>query len=231
MTLNLKKCKYMNIKGRKRYKEEEISINISGNSIEKVTSYKYLGIIIDNKLNWNEQMKSVIKKMQKYFPIFYNIRNYTQQKVCIQLYKTLVLSKINYGIEIYGNRDIEKIQKIADKILGIICYCNDKNKFKKIQRENNILNIEDYNKIAWIKLSHDIIYNSKFLPQYFRNVIDIREIRNGIIINTKYRRSAYGDKISYNIMEQLWNKLDLKIRKTQDKLLFYDILYKYFNEI
>ena len=56
MTLNLKKCKYMNIKGRKRYKEEEISINISGNSIEKVTSYKYLGIIIDNKFNWNEQM-------------------------------------------------------------------------------------------------------------------------------------------------------------------------------
>jgi hypothetical protein len=166
--------------------------------------------------------------MQKYIPIFYNIRNYSQQKVCLQLYKSLVLSKINYGIEIYGNRDLTKIQKLADKILGVLCYCNDKNKIKKIKIENNIIDIESYNKIAWIKLSHDVIHNSKSLPEYFKNLVTVKQNRNGIIIHTKYRSSTYGDRISYNIMEKLWNKMDSKIRKIQDKLLFNDSLNEYF---
>jgi hypothetical protein len=221
----------MNLKGRKRYNQEQISVNIYGNNIEKVKSYKYLGITIDEKLKWKEQIKRVTHKMQKYIPIFYNIKNFTQQKVCIQLYKTLVLSNINYGIEIYGNSDLIKLQKVADKILGIICNCSDKDKIRKIKIENKILNIENYNKTAWIKLSHDIIYNSKNLPIYFRNLIEIKQNRNGIIINTNYRRSVYGDKISYNVMEQIWNKIDLKIRNTQDKLLFHDSLQKYFNEM
>lgn len=224
LKLNFKKCKYMKIKERKKYKDEEITIKIGSNNIEEVKSYKYLGITIDNKLNWNEHINKLIKKIQKYIPIFYNIRNYTKQQVSIQLYKTLVLSNINYGIQIYGNRGLEKIQKITNRILGIISFSNDKKLIQNIKKDNNILEIQDYNRIEWIKLCHDIIHNSKLLPKYFRKIIELKETRNGITIKTNYRKSNYGNKISYNLMEQIWNKIDIKNKKIQDKnLLIYEI--------
>ena len=218
----------MNIKGRKRYNEDQIDITINGNKLEKVNNFKYLGITIDKELNWNEHVKNVVKNIQKFIPIFYNIRNFTNQKVCIQLYKSLVVSKINYGLEIYGNRDLTKIQRCADKILEIISFNKNNKNVQKVKIENKILQIEDQKNILWIKLSHDIIYNSINLPYYFKKLIELKDNRNGLIINTKYRNSKYGDKLSYNIMQSLWNNLNVNTRKIQDKLLFNDSITNYY---
>ena len=38
---------------------------IDGNIIEQVHTYKYLGVIIDNKLKWDEQASAVSKKINK----------------------------------------------------------------------------------------------------------------------------------------------------------------------
>ena len=168
MELNHTKCKYMPIKGRKRYNMDEIKINIENNQICKVTNYKYLGIIIDHNLNWKEHIKSLTKKIHKFIPIFYNIRNYTKQKVGIQLYKTMIMNVINYGILIYANSDTKILQKLIDEIIGIIDFTKDK-KISNLKSENKIMNIENYNKLEWIKLAHDIIHNSKKLPEYYKN--------------------------------------------------------------
>src|ERR1700727_1195010 len=96
------------------------------------------------------------------------------------------------------------------------------NNIQKIKRDNKILQIVDNKNILWIKLSHDIIYNSINLPYYFKKLIEIKDSRNGLIISTSYRKSKYGHKLSYNIMEALWNKLDTNIRKIQDKWFFND---------
>ena len=40
-------------------------INIEGQKIEISKSVKYLGIIIDNKLNWNEHIQETVKKYKK----------------------------------------------------------------------------------------------------------------------------------------------------------------------
>src|SRR5271156_2481630 len=218
----------MNIKGRKRYNEDQIDITISGNKIEKVNNFKYLGIIIDNKLNWNDHVKNVVKNIQKLIPIFYNIRNFTHQKVCIQLYKSVVISKINYGLEIYGNRDLTKIQNCADKILEIISFNKNNNDIQKLKRENKIMQIVDNKNLLWIKLSRDIIYNSINLPYYFKKLIEIKDSRNGLIKSTTYRKSKYGDKLSYNIMETLWNKLDINTRKIQEILFFNENITNYY---
>ena len=130
------------------------------------------------------------------------------------------MNVITYGIQIYANNDIKRLQNLTDKILGIIGFTTDKEKIAQLKSENNILNIENYNRLEWIKLAHDIIYNHKNLPEYYKKLFEINQGRNGIIINTKYRKSKYGDKISYNIMENIWNKLEINQRKIQDKYTF-----------
>ena len=36
---------------------------IKGEAVERVDTYKYLGVVFDSKLNWKENINSVLKKV------------------------------------------------------------------------------------------------------------------------------------------------------------------------
>ena len=108
----------------------------------------------------------------------------------------------------------------------IIAFNKQKYKINKIKYENSILNINDYYKLGWYKLIHNIIHNSINLPKYYKNIIELINNRNGLLIKTNYRKSKYGDWISYNKMEELWNSLKKEERDIQNRDLFlYTIIY------
>jgi hypothetical protein len=56
LTLNEEKSKAMVITRRKRKENKEISVYMNNNIIEQVQKMKYLGIIIDSKLNFSEHI-------------------------------------------------------------------------------------------------------------------------------------------------------------------------------
>ena len=43
----------------------DISFNIDGQDIAEVTSSKFLGVIIDNKLNWRDHVSFVCRKIAR----------------------------------------------------------------------------------------------------------------------------------------------------------------------
>ena len=71
-------------------------------SIEHVTNIKYLGVIIDEKLNWNMHVNFVCDSLVIFFGIFNHIEHKVTQKVVQQLYYGFIYSKIAYGLEVYG---------------------------------------------------------------------------------------------------------------------------------
>ena len=38
-------------------------VYIKGEAVERVDTYKYLGVVFDSKLNWKENINSVLKKV------------------------------------------------------------------------------------------------------------------------------------------------------------------------
>ena len=38
-------------------------VYIKGEAVERVETYKYLGVVFDSKLNWKENINSVLKKV------------------------------------------------------------------------------------------------------------------------------------------------------------------------
>ena len=67
-------------------------------SIERVTSIKYLGVIIDEKLNWKMHVYFVCDSLIKFFGIFNHIKQKVTQRVARQLYCGFIYSKIVYGL-------------------------------------------------------------------------------------------------------------------------------------
>ena len=50
------------------------SLVVNGQSVEKVSSCKYTGLIIDYEQNWKLYIENVYKKLVKYAIIFYKFR-------------------------------------------------------------------------------------------------------------------------------------------------------------
>ena len=98
LTLNLTKTKYI-IFGNHN---ENCSVSINNDAIEKqcMDSIKFLGIILDSKLSWNDHIQLLTRKVSRSMGILYRVKNILNQKSLFTLYCSLVLPYLNYACEI-----------------------------------------------------------------------------------------------------------------------------------
>ena len=70
--LNVSETKELCIDFRKNQRRPK-PVYIKGEAVERVDTYKYLGVVFDSKLNWKENINSVLKKV--------NLRMYCMRKL------------------------------------------------------------------------------------------------------------------------------------------------------
>lgn len=78
---------------------------LDGNEIEVVDNHKFLGMNFDRKLNWNRHIKILRNKAMGTIRILRTLSNTrwgSDRRTLLVLYKSLVLSKIDYGSFIYS---------------------------------------------------------------------------------------------------------------------------------
>ena len=111
LSVNIEKCKYIVFK-----KHKSININstvsLEGEVVERVSEYKYLGIILseDNSINKdiNRATESFLKQFNSMYYKFYNMNN----EVLKFLFRTYTTSF--YGVELwYDSLENRQIHKIA----------------------------------------------------------------------------------------------------------------------
>ena len=97
---------------------------INGCEIEQVSSYKYLGVIIDNKLTWEEQAKSVNSKINKRMFFLRKLNSFHVDKTILELfYSSVIQSIICFCIIAWGGnvsvvcrQKINRVVKRASRI-------------------------------------------------------------------------------------------------------------------
>ena len=64
-------------------------------SLNKVNSAKYLGVIIDHKLNWIDHIAYIKNKISKGIGIMYRTRNFLNKSSLIGLYYSYIYPYFN----------------------------------------------------------------------------------------------------------------------------------------
>ena len=98
LAVNMKKTNFMVISSNTK---EHININIY--NIERKSCIKYLGIYLDEHLNWKSQIVHVNNKIATNIGIFYKLRHYLNIHMLKQLYYNLIYPYLTYGVMSWGN--------------------------------------------------------------------------------------------------------------------------------
>ena len=107
MSVNFKKINYMLITSSKK----KIHLNI--HNIDCKSYIKYLGIYLDEHLQWESQIQHVNNKLAKNVGIINKLRHYLDFHMLKQLYYTLIYPYLNYGLASWGDAYKTRFNKMA----------------------------------------------------------------------------------------------------------------------
>ena len=125
VTINSKKTKYCIYGMRsnvKHSKAQDTILSLNNNILDRVSSYKYLGFILDEHLNYNKHILEMCNLVNHKLYLLSRIRKYITTEASIVIFKTMVMSVIEYGDIIYAgtsNRNLDKINKLFYRGLRI----------------------------------------------------------------------------------------------------------------
>lgn len=111
-------------------------------SIERKSTLKYLGILIDENFTWKEQVNYVTNKIRKVIFKFYELRNILPFKILKLVYYAVVESIINYGLVVWGSAGATIMTKlhIAQKwIIKLMLFKNRTYPTHLLYKDSNLL--------------------------------------------------------------------------------------------
>ena len=102
LSLNVKKTYYM-VFHRSRIKTDAHAvITMDKVCLQRTDSFKYLGVIIDHKLNWTQHIAYVKNKISKGIGVVYRARSCLTKRSLKNLYYSYIYPYLIYCIEIWG---------------------------------------------------------------------------------------------------------------------------------
>ena len=101
LSLNIKKTNYI-IFSQKGTLDYTFQPKINGKPIEQKQAARFLGVIIDNKLNWNQHIRAIKTKMARYQGILYKLKSILPQAARLSIFHSFIQSHLNYCSLIWG---------------------------------------------------------------------------------------------------------------------------------
>ena len=125
LTMNVKKTKYVLFGLKSQIKEIRVyNLYISNRLLDRVNSYKYLGITLDACLTYNRHLENCINIASHKVFLLSKVRKYMTFEASLQIYETMILPIMEYRDILYDGGDqkfLTKLQTLQNRCLRI---CN-----------------------------------------------------------------------------------------------------------
>ena len=196
LSINWEKTKFMILTN--KHVETPAEIKLENNLVEVVSSFKLLGVFIDNKLQFNEFTQNLIKNVntklfsfQKLFFLSQNVRN--------NFFKTFILPHFDYCLSLFvyfSSHIISEIEKLYN--FCIYHLFNIKLKYFSIFDQLNLLK-----KLNILPFKCRLLLRISYFSYKIMNNVYLNNIKNSLILekfkpNIVTRSYTHKDEIGYN---------------------------------
>lgn len=123
LVLNVSKTVFITFGNYRDSVPMEADVMIHGEKIKRVENCKYLGVIFDMNMRWEEHVKYLINKTKYLIFVFYKLKQIMNQSSLLVVYYALFHSIVNYGILAWGGAYkgvVKVLENVQNKIIKII---------------------------------------------------------------------------------------------------------------
>src|SRR3989442_9891853 len=175
LSLNLDKTCYMIFAPSTLHgSSADLTLTINGIPLPRVKSTKYLGLVVDDKLDWISHIQDLCTLLRKYIGIFYKLSLKLPAKILNMLYFSLIYPRLLYGIEVYANTylcHLHNLIVLNNRLLRIIQHKSLVTSTISLYSSLNTLPIDELFKYQILLHAHNIFFGSKLLPSFFTQII------------------------------------------------------------
>ena len=220
--LHPQKTKVMLFGSKRKLSNQHLCIKHNDIVLESVDQMKYLGVILDNKLNWSLHISHIANKISRSIGCIRRIKTYLSQKHLINLYFALILSYIDYCCTAWGNCSItsmNKIQKLQNRYARLVLNTDYTSSQCSMLTTLNWQSVEQrikYHKCVLIYKIHNSLSPSYLKPlsvnrsTMYRTRYAVNSRLNLPYPRTEFKRRSFSYSANY-----LFNKLPLSIQNCQ----------------
>ena len=179
LSLNTDKTEIVIFRSKTNKITKKLNFRISGKKIDPTTHLKYLGIYLDEYLDWKYQTNQIIVKLQRANCMLSKIRYYVPKKSLLSVYYSIFSSRMTYGCQVWGQGDnqlIKRIKNLQNKAMKLIYFKSHDCETSPIYKENKILKFQDQVHLSNSLFIYD--YLNKKLPDAFANTVSLTQYRH-----------------------------------------------------
>ena len=197
----------------------KLHINIQNINLEEKSAVTFLGVIIDNKLQWKDHISYVCKKISITIGILRILKHSFPLHILRMLYMSLIFSYINYCNTVWGSahpthlRQLVTLQKKAVRIITKSPYNAESQPLFKSLKLLTLPNIHKLNCITFIfkcLIDNFMNYRNRILQENFTHNYSTR-FRE--LLNPPFERLTICKDSFMTKGIHLWNGLDNKTKE------------------
>ena len=171
LSLNVDKTKYMMFHNpqKKMSLYEDLKIEFNGDLIKRTAHFNFLGIIINENLNWNNHITHISNKINPIVGLLHRLKYQLPTNILKMIYNSLILSRLHYGNILWGARPASLI-KLNKKALRAIANVGCNAHTNPIEKRLSLLSLPDIHQMKLLCLYKNQIDHK--LPTYISSMFD-----------------------------------------------------------
>ena len=206
LKINAEKTKYILFRQKNKV-VGNLDIKINNESLEKVEHIRYLGLIIDEMLSWQNHINKIKDKILPMIPAVYKFRNYLSAQTKMNIYNAFFLSHFRYLIPVWGTccqNKMMEMQKLQNKILKILFNFGPLTSTQTLYGGLGVGKLETVFKFEQSKLIHKIV------TQQLKSNTDLTFVNEIHTHNTRALNDIYLSSNRTNL--QLYSPIQCSLR-------------------
>lgn len=230
MIVNVAKTKFINFELKSSIFAREIIFHnlkcaqahfCSCERIEKVSNFKYLGVFVDEKLDWKKHIDFLHNSLKRSIKTFYFLRNKCDSNLLRNIYFALIHSRLQYGIQCYGGSYkvfLDKLRKTQNQFLRVILFRKKRDSSFPLFKQLGVLPLQHLYvfKVLTVFFNRSGNIQSDFLCE---QNYETRSKKHYIIKKPKTKKFIFQNSFVF-IGPKLFNELPTYIKTIQNRNKF-----------
>ena len=220
ISLNTSKTEIIIFRSKRKEIKKLLNFRLNGQKIPISTKVKYLGVILDQHLDWKEHLSYILPKLNRGIGLLSKIRHYVPKFLLRTLYFCLFNSHLIYCCQVWGQSKMiqQRLQTLQNKALRIINFKPSDSPSNDLYYSNKILKLPHYIELLNCQLLKEVLNNNTL--EIFKNTFTKAEeqhdhqtrhsTRNSVNLNQTYT-GMYGLNSIQHQAALSWNKLQTKL--------------------